>query len=388
MRHSSIFVSVETKPRLNKGESMSKVTKHFLAAVAIVGLAVSGTQAIAADRTADEILKELDGNPLPTLDRAKINNAQYRNDYVAAMQKALPKRLELIQELHKAAPDHEKLTTLLPERWLNLPRTGVTLDAMCKEVEEAIAHTKNDKLKIEGSFIKAQVKLALVQQGGKLDLTPVDEFIKLAPKDERCSQLLFGAINFTKDEKAKAALEDRLIKEYPASMFAGMLAGSRRQREAVGKPFDLEFTDAIKGTTVSIKGLKGKVVVVDFWATWCGPCVAEMPKMKKIYAEYHEKGVEFIGVSLDQSKEQGGLDKLKKFVAEKEIPWPQYYQGNGWDSEFSKSWGINGIPCMFIVDQEGKLVTVEGREQIEKLIPELLKKKEAPSGAGAGAGGK
>ena len=95
-----------------------------------------------------------------------------------------------------------------------------------------------------------------------------------------------------------------------------MIKGGRRQHEAIGKPFDLEFTDAIKGSTVSIKGLKGKVVVIDFWATWCGPCVAEMPKMKELYAKYRDQGVEFIGVSLDQPKEQGGLDKLKKFVAE------------------------------------------------------------------------
>jgi Thioredoxin-like len=112
-----------------------------------------------------------------------------------------------------------------------------------------------------------------------------------------------------------------------------------------------------------------------------------MPKMKEIYAKYHDKGVEFIGVSLDQPKEAGGLDKLKKFVTDNEIAWPQYYQGKGWDSEFSKSWGINSIPCMFVVDQDGKLVTVEGREQIETLIPDLLKKKEAAAGAGAGAGG-
>ncbi len=61
-----------------------------------------------------------------------------------------------------------------------------------------------------------------------------------------------------------------------------------------------------------MKSLKGKVVVIDFWATWCGPCVAEMPNMKKLYAEYKDKGVEFVGVSLDKSKEQGGLDKLSK----------------------------------------------------------------------------
>ena len=68
-------------------------------------------------------------------------------------------------------------------------------------------------------------------------------------------------------------------------------------------------------------------MVVDFWATWCGPCVAEMPAMKKLYAEYKDKGVEFIGVSLDHK--EGGLGQLKAFVAKEGIPWPQYYQGDG-----------------------------------------------------------
>jgi thiol-disulfide isomerase/thioredoxin len=360
--------------------------KHTLAFVAFAGLTASSALAISADRTADEILKEL-ATVSPKLDPAKQNDLAARRQYAAAMQKVMPKRLELIRELYKAAPDHEQLGTLLQERWMLLPQTGATIDAVYDEVVDALAHTKSDKVKLEGSFVKARIQLIKGRESGKPELTAMNEFIKLAPKDPRSPNLLYGAVNFTKDEKAKAALEDRIVKEFPDSMFAGMIAGARRQREQIGKPFDLEFTDAINGSTVSIKGLKGKVVVIDFWATWCGPCVGEMPKMKKIYAEYHDKGVEFIGVSLDQPKEQGGLDKLKAFVKKEEIAWPQYYQGKGWESEFSKSWGINSIPCMFIVDRDGKLASVEAREQIETLIPELLKKNAAPAGAGAGAGG-
>ena len=96
--------------------------------------------------------------------------------------------------------------------------------------------------------------------------------------------------------------------------------------------------------------------------------------MKELYAKYRDQGVEFIGVSLDQSREDGGLDKLKKFVTDKEIAWPQYYQGNFWDSEFSKSWGVNSIPCVFIVDADGNLSSTQARGKLEEMIPQLLQK--------------
>ena len=105
-----------------------------------------------------------------------------------------------------------------------------------------------------------------------------------------------------------------------------------------------------------------------------------MPNLKKIYAEYKDQGVEFIGVSLDQPVEQGGLDALKKFVKDNEIAWPQYYQGNYWQSEFSSSWGINAIPAIFVVDAEGNLFSVNARGKLDTILPELLKKAKAGAG--------
>jgi hypothetical protein len=100
-----------------------------------------------------------------------------------------------------------------------------------------------------------------------------------------------------------------------------------------------------------------------------------MPQNKEIYKKYKDKGVEFIGVSLDQPEDKGGLSKLKEFVKQNDIQWPQYYQGNFWQSEFSSSWGINSIPRVFIVDANGKLYSTEARGKLEQMIPELLAKR-------------
>jgi thiol-disulfide isomerase/thioredoxin len=175
------------------------------------------------------------------------------------------------------------------------------------------------------------------------------------------------------------------VTDYPSSPEGRRILGERQQAQSLGKPFELEFTDAITDSPISMKNLRGKVVVIDFWATWCGPCVAEIPHMKELYAKYRGQEVEFIGVSLDQPKENGGLDSLRKFVKDNGIEWPQYYQGNYWNSEFSRGWGITAIPRVFMVDQVGKLYSVTARGKLDTMIPELLKKSPATAGAAAGA---
>jgi thiol-disulfide isomerase/thioredoxin len=362
--------------------------KHRIVAI-FGGWMLAAGAVMAADRPADEILKEIDAIKSPQFDRAKSGDKAYIQEYMTKQQEAASKRGVLILELYKASPDHERLASLFPQRWQSMSPLGPQGKVLSQEIDDVYANAANPKLKLEASFFKAQLGLFNARTSGKLDLSAVDEFIKLAPKgDPRAPGLLYSAAVATQDEKARAGFEERLLKEFGDTQYAGMLKSARRQREAVGKPFELEFTDAIKGSNVSIKNLKGKVVVIDFWATWCGPCIGEMPHMKELYAKYRDQGVEFIGVSLDQPKEQGGLDALKKYVKDNGIEWPQYYQGNAWNSEFSKSWGINGIPAMFVVDADGNLFSVEARGKLDKIIPELLKKKgPGAAGAGAGAGG-
>jgi len=135
-----------------------------------------------------------------------------------------------------------------------------------------------------------------------------------------------------------------------------------------GKPLTMKFK-SLEGETVDLSKLQGKVVLIDFWATWCGPCRAELPNVKAAYEKLHPKGFEIIGISFDKSKSD-----LQSFIAKEKMPWQQYFDGLFWDNKIGKKYGIQGIPTMWLVDKKGNLREMEARghlaERVEKLLAE------------------
>ena len=136
------------------------------------------------------------------------------------------------------------------------------------------------------------------------------------------------------------------------------------------RPFALTAKD-LSGKPLTLVQYKGKVVLMDFWATWCGPCVGEMPNVIASYKKYHASGFDVVGISLDQDK-----TALTSFVAKNKMPWRQVFDGKGWGSAVAKQYGVQSIPFGLLLNRDGTIAAVSVRgDDLPAAIKVALAKK-------------
>lgn len=177
-----------------------------------------------------------------------------------------------------------------------------------------------------------------------------------------------------REEEGVAALKTYLERE-PSAADAEDARSMIANPKLAGEPFARGFrVKSTAGDELSLDKLKGKVVLLDFWAVWCGPCRVEMPEVRKIWKKYSGQQFVIIGVNLDSNRAA-----FEAYVKQEGLTWPQYYEGLRWDNKLAKLYGVTAIPHTVLIDREGiiKGVGLRGGGLSSK-IGELLKKSQNP----------
>ncbi len=242
------------------------------------------------------------------------------------------------------------------------------------ELEQLVGGIAGKLKAAEGNLTAAQLAAELAQFEAIVAKHPQ------AKPEEKAGVLWAKALlclQVFEDFEQGAAIVRRFKTEYPATEFAAKadeilaaIAQDQRLQElrkalVEGGTFPGLEGKALDGAAVSTAALKGKVVLVDFWATWCPPCREELPHVLAAYEKFNAKGFEVLAVSLDRDE-----DELKQFIAEKKLPWPQIFEGA---EAIAEKFGVESIPTTYLIGADGTIVGRDLRgDELAKKLEQLL----------------
>jgi thiol-disulfide isomerase/thioredoxin len=239
-------------------------------------------------------------------------------------------------------------------------------DSLKQAFQSVMASMKMDSLKMDSlSKIFQPVYEAITEKYFR----SVAEKIKKNP-DKYASLPWVQGMPPEKYEDVYIALDKGLSKKYPHDKSVKTMHDMIEKilSVAVGKEAPDIKLPTPEGKELSLSSFRGKLVLVDFWASWCAPCRKEMPNVVKVYKKYHDKNFEIFGVSLDQD-----MNRWVEAIKSDGITWPQVSDLKYWNSEVVKTYGIEGIPFTVLVDKDGKILAKGLRgPELEKAIENVL----------------
>ncbi len=293
-----------------------------------------------------------------------------------AADKASEFALRFPQDAHVSEAKDAQKDMLRTAVQLGARERASELAKLAGEDKEEAGKSAPDKPEADDPFNQRMQKAVEAAQkksdeGMEAMLTEFEKQVRLVMKDFPDRGEAFGALFEVAQglggDTAKAITAEIAQSKAPEQV-KKMAADLQVKLERLGKPLSVKYK-AVDGREVDLSGLKGKVVLLDFWATWCGPCVGEIPHVKETFEKLHARGFEIVGISFDEDREA-----LEKFVKEKAMAWPQYFDGKGWGNKFGQEFGINSIPAMWLIDKKGVLRDQNARanltDKVEKLLSE------------------
>jgi thiol-disulfide isomerase/thioredoxin len=257
------------------------------------------------------------------------------------------------------------------------PSAGLTppqvqLHALVEKIQTKIKAGQNteaglaDELKSFDTLIAAE-KGAKTDEAAQIVYMKAMLYLEILKNNEKAAELIkeikvnYPATKYgTNADNILASLaKEAAAKKIQAGLAAGAVFPDFAEKDLNGQP-------------LSVGALKGRVVLVDFWATWCGPCRAELPNVIATYKKHHHEGFDIIGVSLDSER-----DKLDEFLKTMDgMAWPQFFDGQGWSNALAVKYGVEGIPFTILVGTDGKIISTDLRgDALEAAVVKALAKK-------------
>ena len=284
--------------------------------------------------------------------------------------------LEQAGEMRRALVEFEKSFPSDPRRWdaklvLSQVESGIaqaqgqpTDDAAFYALTKQIVAAPDaaEETKKDARYLAAERRIDVLEESGSVTNELARAAVEAAisdlrqnnPDDVRTLQAQFDLARILKmgDPAAtQVILQDLAGNKNPqAAALAQQQLAAMQFTKTLGKePLDLKF-DAVDGTKVDLAKLRGKVVLLDFWATWCGPCRMEIPNVVTTYKGLHGQGFEIVGISLDQDKAQ-----MMKFTEAAGMTWPEYFDGKNFGNDIGRRFGVDSIPAMWLLDKKGAI---------------------------------